>query len=408
MYRRNIHVVVSQQPGIAGGALGSPNRWRRLKDLYFNRREFRVKKSLLLLLLVLAAVTDGGAQKRIDVPGNLSNERAINLSAIAGEIRYVPLETKEECLLSEELQILWAADYIFVGDQKTQSFYRFGSDGKFLNTIGSRGNGPGEYPGAMFFYVDEKDEKFYVVSVPAQSLYEYTYNGQFLKKISLKASSWTIASLDNNIYHFNNQYNRIKREKNISELYMINKEGRILKQVPTTVTSEKDDMLLMDLPFFYYYNSAIYYKNAVGETVYKLGPDLRMSPHYEIDCGSKSEHSPLDYRSPAKYAEKMGIRHLFENDDIILVTYYYKGELKYLLGNKKDWTFTNVTDAHRKAGFTEDLQGGATFVPIAHIGSHRNCLVSVVQSEDFNDIKGIINKKLNDDDNPVVAIAIMK
>ncbi|MDR1356701.1 MAG: 6-bladed beta-propeller [Tannerellaceae bacterium] len=367
-----------------------------------------MERSLFFLLLFSAVITNGGAQKRIDMSGNLSNERVTNLSAIAEEIRYVPLETKEECLLSEELQILWAANYIFVGDQKTQTFYRFGSDGKFLNTIGRRGNGPGEYPGAMFFYVDEKDEKFYVVSVPAQSLYEYAYNGQFLKKIPVKASSWTIASLDNNIYHFNNQYNRIKREKNISELYMINKEGRILKQIPTTVTSEKDDMLLMDLPFFYYYNSAIYYKNAVSEIVYRLEPDLRMSPHYEIDCGNKSGHSPQDYRNPEKYAEKMGIRHLFENDDIILVTYYYGNELKYLMGNKKDWTFVNVTDAHQKAGFAEDLQGGATFVPFPHTGSHRNCLISVVQAENFSAIEGIINKKLNDDDNPVVAIAILK
>lgn len=353
-------------------------------------------------------VTGGGAQKKIDMVGNLSNERVTGLSAIAGEIKYVPLETRDECLLSEELQIQCVPGYIFVGDQKTQTFYRFGADGKFLNRIGGRGNGPGEYPGAMFFYADEKDERFYVVSAPARSLYQYSYDGRFIKKIPTEASTWTIASLDNNIYYFNNQYNRIRREKNISELYMINKEGRLLKKTPTTVTSEKDDMLLMDLPFFYYYHSAVYYKNAVSESVYRLGAGLTMSPHYEINCGDKSGHDPQEYRNPEKYSEKMGIRHLFENDDIVLVTYYYKNEFRYLLGNKKDWTFVNVTDARSKAGFVEDLRGGGVFAPFPHTGSHQNWLVSVIRADNFNIVERIINKNLNEDDNPVIAIAILK
>lgn len=56
--------------------------------------------------------------------------------------------------------------------------------------------------------------------------------------------------VNNNIVYYNFQYNRIKRKKDVFELFQIDKNGKVLNKIPTTVKDEKDDVLLFDLPFF--------------------------------------------------------------------------------------------------------------------------------------------------------------
>ncbi|MDR1202575.1 MAG: 6-bladed beta-propeller [Tannerellaceae bacterium] len=347
------------------------------------------------------------AQKKIDLASNLSNKRVKAISSIAKSITYIPLETTNECLLSNELQV-YCGEYIFIGDQKTQLFFRFDLDGKLLNQIGKRGGGPGEYSGAMFFHVDEAEKSVYIVSVPNHSLYKYTYDGQFLKKIPIEESSWTIAIQNDNIYYYNSFYNRIKKDKNRFELYKADKNGKVINKTPTSVKSEKDDMLLFDFPFFYYYKSAVYYKNAVHDFVYKINDKGNMVPHYEIVCKDKNKHEENDFKDMMKYGEKVGVRTIFENDGFLLITYIYKNEFNYLFVDKQTGALSNVTDTKSKQGFEEDLKNGPVFTPVPNNGSERNILVSIVYPDCFSELKNCLDKEINEDDNPIIVIANLK
>jgi hypothetical protein len=347
------------------------------------------------------------AQKKIDLASNLSNEQIKAISSIAQRIRYIPLETTTECLLSNELQV-YCGDYIFTGDQKTQLFFRFDLDGNLLNQIGKIGGGPGEYSGAMFFHVDEAEKSVYIVSVSDKSLYKYTYDGQFIKKIPMEDTSWTIAIQNDHIYYYNSYYNRIKKNKNRFELYKADKDGNIVNKAPTSVKSEKDDMLLFDLPFFYYYQSAIYYKNAVHDFVYKINDKGNMTPHYEIVCKEKNKHEENDFKNLTKYGEKVGIRNIVENDAFLLITYVYKNEFNYLFVDKQTWLLSNVTNNKSKPGFEEDLKNGPVFTPVPNNGSEQNILLSIVYSDRFSELKNCLDKEINEDDNPIIVIANLK
>jgi hypothetical protein len=347
------------------------------------------------------------AQKKIDLASNLSNEKVKAISSIAESITYIPLETMNACLLSNELQV-YCGDYIFIGDQKTQLFFRFDLNGKLLNQIGKRGGGPGEYSGAMFFHVDEAEKSVYVVSVSDNSLYKYTYDGQFMKKILIEESSWTIAIQNDHIYYYNNYYNRIKKNKNRFELYKADKNGKVINKTPTSVKSEKDDMLLFDLPFFYYFKSVVYYKNTVHDFVYKINDKGNMVPHYEIVYKDKNKHEENDFKNLTKYGEKVGIRNIFENDDFLLVTYVYKNEFNYLFVDKQTWSLSNVTNNKTKPGFEDDLRNGPAFTPVPNNGSEQNILVSIVYSDRFLALKNGLDKEINEDDNPIIVIANLK
>jgi hypothetical protein len=343
------------------------------------------------------------AQKKIDLASNLSTEKVKAISSIAKSIRYIPLETTNECLLSNELQV-YCGEYIFIGDQKTQLFFRFDLDGNLLNQIGKIGGGPGEYPkNAIFFHVDEEDKSVYIISSFDRSLYKYTYEGQFVKKIPLEDTSWTIAVQNDHIYYYNSYYNRIKKDKNRFELYKADKNGKVINKTPTSVKSEKDDMLLFDLPFFYYYQSAVYYKNSVHDFVYKINDKGNLTPHYEIVCKEKSKHDADDFKNPLKYGEKVGVRSVFENDNFLLITYVYKNEFNYLFVDKQTWALSNVTTKKSKQGFEEDLKDGPAFTPVPNNGPEQNILVSIVYPDRFPELKNSLDKEINEDDNPVTC-----
>ena len=65
-----------------------------------------------ILLCLLFFSLKGYAQQEIDLAGNLSNYEEIPLSKVASKVEYIPLETTDKCLLSNELQIHWGKDDI--------------------------------------------------------------------------------------------------------------------------------------------------------------------------------------------------------------------------------------------------------------------------------------------------------
>ena len=362
---------------------------------------------VIFLLCLLLYPFIGYAQPEIDLSGNLSNHQEVALSKIASKVDYIPLETTDDCLLSNELQIHWGKKDIFVGDIKMMKFYRFDKSGKLLNVIGERGDGPEAYPNAISFYVDENEESVYIIGTRTQTLYKYTYSGDFQKKISMGINSWTISLIDKNIVGYNNRYNRIKNQKDVYELYLFDSNGKELAKTPTTVTSEKDDMILFQLPFFYKYNNKVFYKNAVSEYVYQIGNDLSMHPQYKIMGGGNTQ-SANSHKDIQKYTEKVSVSNIFECNAWILISYVYQNKLEYLMYDKQKKTYTNVRYSSTENGFKDDLAGGPVFQPFNTGTSDGSCLLSLLTVEKALETNIASLKKLAADDNPVLVIATLK
>lgn len=367
----------------------------------------KIKCILLAMLLPLYCFP----QKTMDLFGALSKSNSLPLSQIASGIEYIPLETSGKCLLSNELQVYLGKRDIFVGDQKEMKFYRFDRKGKLLNTIGQRSDGPQDYPFGLFFYVDEAEESFYVVGTQSQTLYKYAYDGTFRERIPLNAPTWSIAMLNEHIIYYNFGYNRIKGKKNVYELYMADKKGKELQKRPTTVKSEEDDMLLFDFPFFYRYNNRLFYKNAVSDCVYHIDDKLQITPYYKINTGN-DKHSRNDHKDIRKYGEKIGVRNVFENDRMALITYVYKNQFEYLVYDKQKEICFNVRE-DALAGFKDDIAKGPLFKPMQSGASSHNCLLSILGADEITEQRELVKSnpllaKLTTDDNPVVIVVSLK
>ncbi|MDR2382748.1 MAG: 6-bladed beta-propeller [Prevotellaceae bacterium] len=67
------------------------------------------------------------------------------LSEIVEDIVFIPLETTEKCLIGRIRSIHCSNDYIIIIDADPNQILLFDKAGKFIRTIGSKGQGPGEY-----------------------------------------------------------------------------------------------------------------------------------------------------------------------------------------------------------------------------------------------------------------------
>jgi hypothetical protein len=133
-----------------------------------------------------------------------------------------------------------------------------------------------------------------------------------------------------------------------------------------------------------------------------------LAPRYEILCRDMNRHDENDYKNMERYAEKLGVRTVFENTDFLLITYLYKKAFTYLFVDKQTWTLSNVTDKKSEPGFEDDLKNGPTFTPVPNNGSEQNRLVSIVYQDRFPALKHCLGKEIKEDDNPVVVIADLK
>jgi hypothetical protein len=83
----------------------------------------------------------------------------LSLSEIAEDMVFIPLETTEKCLIGRIRSIHFSNDYLVIIDAEPNQILLFDKAGKFIRTIGSRGQGPGEYL-YPFWSVMVSDELF--------------------------------------------------------------------------------------------------------------------------------------------------------------------------------------------------------------------------------------------------------
>lgn len=371
---------------------------------------------LVLLVTLLLGITFNPiqAQEKLDLYGHKDQAKKCNLSMIADQVVYIPLETTDNSLLGEQLEIFYGANDIFVGDPNNTLFYRFDKQGKFLNQIGKKGEGPGEYPSAIHFYVDETESTVSIISPKTRSLYQYDYAGRFLRKISFSESPWMIAKQQDKFLFYNQRFNRISDNPSVSELFLADAEGKIAGQLPTTIQDKSMDMLLFESPFFYVYNQKTYYKNPLLDQVFEVKSPLQLVPAYEIYTGPQ-KRTKEDLRNPKNLLQQLSVRNIVETGSLRLIVFAYQDRFHNALFLKSTSELIHVKN--RYPGFVEDLAGGPDFTAYWMSSSNQPVLLSLLTAERIeqqaDQFKKVADKypaltDWNAENNPILVVALLK
>ena len=150
-----------------------------------------MKSILLLLIITLLGCSSNMKQEPISKSGipviNLSEDvstvPSLLLSEVAEKLEIVPLEMTDESVLSDITEMQVTDHNIWIDHGREFYIYRFSRSGKFLNRIGSIGQGPGEYVNYLTFLVDEDKKEVYIFSTN-NGVLVYDFEGGFKKQIS--------------------------------------------------------------------------------------------------------------------------------------------------------------------------------------------------------------------------------
>ena len=393
---------------------------------------------------------------RIDVVNNTGKYQRVYCSELFSSIELIPLETRKECLLdaAPTSKVLLTDSFIFMtGDGR---LYAFDRSGKFLNPIGEKGRGPGEYQNASAGFFLNYDRQIIYVQEYVKIL-EYDFNGKFIRSIQLPDVDGgyltDCAYVEDNLFvgavHYsgNNKYRYCLFDQN----------GDTVKCFPNHIFFNRlsDFASSNDRPLDpVRVDNRIYLKDNVNDTIYILA-NSNLNPAYVFDFGKYSyPKEALENIQNLLYFESRTYGFLSSFGSLVGTPKYffyqisvpqqfstpksnprynhllnqYRSTERSVYGIYNIAQNTNVlldTDQHFQKGIINDMNGGLPLVPRYYAGNDE-----IVDYWLADDMKAMLTeeyfatqkikdpqahqrlrellKDLKEDDNPIVVVAKLK
>lgn len=106
------------------------------------------------------------------------------LSLLLDNFSIVPLDNREEAL-TKGTSVSAYDNYVGIGGSTQEPFKLFDRKGRLLCQVGANGQGPGEYWAVYDNYVDEANDRIYLLPWNAKALLVYNLKGEYLSSIPL-------------------------------------------------------------------------------------------------------------------------------------------------------------------------------------------------------------------------------
>lgn len=368
----------------------------------------------LFSFLCLCCVLSVSAQKPVVI--NLAkaiseSPKEIMLNELASDIRYVPLETTDDCLMNNEFYIMQ-----YTGeDIITSGIFHFDKNGKFLNKIGSKGQGPEEYLQDLFAFGDWKNKLLYVQNWTTLTC--YGFDGTFVRSIPTPQLNMGAAGLfdENHILYSNDIYYADKA--NPIQLYMVNSQNgkTVSKWRGHLEENKKYGMILTSRDFMYNYDNSLFYKPALENVIFKILSPKKRQLVYKFDCSGKDIDVSADEVDPKKRFQFLSVYWAKETAQYLFVNYGMKNISRLGIYDKEKKTFTNVT-------IKDNLAGGYDIHPAWTSDDNHLLMVyyagGLLQDKEKRYSTGLLPerkkeldellKNIKEDDNPVVILVTLK
>lgn len=368
----------------------------------------------LFSFLCLCCVLSVSAQKPVVI--NLAkaiseSPKEIMLNELASDIRYVPLETTDDCLMNNEFYIMQ-----YTGeDIITSGIFHFDKNGKFLNKIGSKGQGPEEYLQGLFAFGDWKNKLLYVQNWTTLTC--YGFDGTFVRSIPTPQLNMGAAGLfdENHILYSNDIYYADKA--NPIQLYMVDSQNgkTVSKWRGHLEENKKYGMILTSRDFMYNYDNSLFYKPALENVIFKILSPKKRQLVYKFDCSGKDIYVSADEVDPKKRFQFLSVYWAKETAQYLFVNYGMKNISRLGIYDKEKKTFTNVT-------IKDNLAGGYDIHPAWTSDDNHLLMVyyagGLLQDKEKRYSTDLLPerkkeldellKNIKEDDNPVVILVTLK
>jgi len=365
----------------------------------------------LLLLIVICSCTSKNVDNRtIDVARAINNPISLGINKYVSKIKYVPLETKSECMIGDVKKILKSKEFIFVADFSDNLFV-FDLNGKFVKKVGNKGKGPNEYNTITDFAINNVKNEIIIASL--NEFLVFKFNGDFIRKSRLNDSSLQVVSVDDSdrLYYIK----PIGRpSKDLEDLICIyNIKGELLKTIKASIIRQKGD-----IPFFnsiYTKNNNTYYKEEFSNKLYKLNSKFERKVFLDLKFGRYAfDQVDFSFARVKYWGSKYRLKQFmdFENIDLIIVQKGLVGNnILTLILDKETGKLINPNNLSDRK-FEGIIIKGISHKPLS---DYNNELLTLIDPEEIVEHRSEISNELAKassvlkiDSNPVIGIMYTK
>jgi hypothetical protein len=315
----------------------------------------KTKVSIIILIFILLICFSCNNLKKKQI--NESDNKKINLKilkingdinsllqidSIFSDFTIIPLETKEECLISRINKVLHYEDKFLLQDD-AQKLLLFNTNGKFLYEVGKKGKGPGEFIELRDFDID-KAGNIYILDW--NRILKYSINGIFMKAYPIHfshdnnyfAGNMAIKNNDNFLIWSGSIAIKDKNKGKVFAIHEISKEGEVVKSF---------------YPLKYHvggnYNQFKRYKDLIlidpifgSNIIYSINME-DVEGRYYIDFGERTLKIPVpegftslsDFKKRIEIDYFHSIMNFIETDEWIYFTFFFKDKVYNVYFSKK-------------------------------------------------------------------------
>lgn len=395
----------------------------------------------------------------IDIEKAFEHREAFGLSDIADDISYVPLETTDSSLIGKAPMICVSSEKILVASQGQPLMAFDKKTGRFLCTIGHKGDDPEGYGddgwGNLLYWLDTRKEVVYIMSNDMYSLLRYDLEGNFLGKTSLGEESRECMDLFSGYLYIKNDtvivHNKFVCKENVPFiLCFLGTTGEILWQIqapspllpsPADIinseyrygsqisyggnsyrmyyTNERAYSFATDAPSIWEKNDQLYFKENFKDTIYQISNGNLIFDKY-LHLGKYCW--PYEERTNAAISSgKISIDYLLESDASLYFHFHtglyetsrsgnksycgiyikHTGEIKINEGDL-------VSDDLRKLPPVGFYKMSTNQEWIGHITASDFLEWKHKNVSDAGVLPQSLQKEINEDDNPIIVVATPK
>ncbi|HCV16420.1 MAG TPA: hypothetical protein DF637_08825 [Rikenellaceae bacterium] len=384
----------------------------------------------LLLCFGCSPITEQTDSKVIDIAAKVRTGEIVNLSHIADEIRYVPLETKKESLIDGGIiYVFFEKGHIYVVDNTNVKI--FDSNGKYLSTINRLGRGPEEYSDILNANVDPQSGNVTIFSYSGK-LKEYDINGNFISSVQipdLKGCDFlNCIKFDDNTYLSSVQQRTDKGiEYSLVAFDALSKVKLIIDN-----PADNSELNVARIPSLLRFEDKIriIHRDVDMDTVYSLTTDMKLEESFIFNYGKyKMPYNKSNYKEilGSKTSNNISLSgDVIESGNYLFLKFNFRGiktesyerrwNIVCGIFNKVDGKLTLMKEPVKgKLGFRNDIDTGLVFWPYSQCSD--NYLLSMYPADKFKTLADSsvssakvkeIAAKLDENDNPVVVIVKVK
>ncbi len=357
-------------------------------------------------------------------------KKDLKLSQMVKDVKYISLQTKQDCLIGDIDVLKVSSDRIFLISRSI--VYCFMMDGSFYKKIGNRGNGPGEYIKPRDLTINEDTQSVYILDSSTKLIYEYSFSGNYKQSIKLpdNGHSWQIEKFGNDLIVVNQILPPINYQ-----LYQVNKKGKLV--YPFLIMSELKGSSLY--PFGFDYASFkpegnfLLFTSAWNDTLFLIKNNNKPKPVYIVNYG-KFKY-PLNTKVGSLINQPIKSNFIFQywkaiTDRYLLFQYQYHSQMLLAVYDFEIDAFIYNGDIEDgiNPGIGNDIDGGPGIQKIYQYKvNNGNTLVKSFMAMDIIELyKQSLNenlsfshpqkrndfielaKNLNENDNPVLQLLTLK